>query len=163
MTIDDVNKVPVPNFVKAIGALSEGRIDAALIPMNVGAGKKAMATMDNGWRYLSLNKTEQAKKAVNDNLPSARIVSVAPSKKKTGVKDDPTNMIEVDFYVITGAHVSDNDVYELVKSMITHKISLGQAFGAFKRFDPKKMAQSNPVPYHPGAIKAYKELGLWPN
>ncbi len=163
MTMDDVKKVPVPSFVKAVGALSEGRVDAALIPMNVGVGKKAMAMMDNGWRYLSLNNTEQAKKAVNENLPSARIVALTPNKNRTGVTEKPTNMIEVDFYILTGTHVSDENVYNLVKSMITHKSSLGRAFGAFKRFDPEKMAQTNPVPYHPGAIKAYKELGLWPN
>jgi TRAP transporter TAXI family solute receptor len=163
MTIDDVKKVPVASFVKAIGALSEGRVDAALIPMNVGVGKKAMVMMDNGWRYLSLNNKEQAKKSVSDNLPSARIVSLSPDSKRTGVTENPTHMIEVDFYVLTGAHVSDENVYELVKSMITHKASLGKAFGAFKRFDPEKMAQTNPVPYHPGAIKAYKELGLWHN
>ncbi|NQZ30912.1 MAG: TAXI family TRAP transporter solute-binding subunit [Oceanospirillaceae bacterium] len=161
MSIDDVKKVPVPNFVKAIGALAEGRIDAALVPMNVGVGKKAMATMDNGWRYLSLDNSEQAQQLVNENLPSARIVSVSPSDNKTGVKEDPTHMIEVDFYVITGAHISDDTVYELVKSMVAHKESLGKAFGAFKRFDPKKMAQSNPVPFHPGAIRAYKEMGIW--
>lgn len=162
ITIDDAKKVPMPNFVKAINGLSENRIDAALIPMNVGAGKKAMATMDGGWRYVSLNDTEEARAAVQKNLPSARIVSVKPNKSKTGVVDDPTNMIEVDFYILTGAHVDDDTVYELVKSMEKNKTALGEAFGAFKRYDPKKMVQDNPVPYHPGAIKAFKEMGIWP-
>lgn len=162
MTIDDATKVPMPNFVKAINGLGEGRLDAALIPMNAGVGKKAMATMSDGWRYISLADTDAAKAAVEKNLPSARIVSVKPSKSKTGVVADPTNMIEVDFYVLTGAHVADDDVYELVMSMAEHKVALGEAFGAFKRYDPTKMVQDNPVPYHPGAIKAYKEMGLWP-
>jgi TRAP-type uncharacterized transport system substrate-binding protein len=30
------------------------------------------------------------------------------------------------------------------------------------RFDPKKMAESHVVPYHPGAIKFYSEAGQWP-
>lgn len=161
LTIDDAKKVPMPNFVKAITALSEDRIDAALVPMNAGVGKKAMATMKDGWRYVSLNDSDEAKAAVNKNLPSARIVSVEPSESKTGVVDNPTKMIEVDFYVLTGAHVSDDDVYELVMTMSNNKEALGNAFAAYKRYDPKKMVQPNPVPYHPGAIKAYKELGIW--
>ncbi|RVU85585.1 TAXI family TRAP transporter solute-binding subunit [Leucothrix sargassi] len=161
MTIDDAKKVPMPNFVKAITGLSEDRVDAALVPMNAGVGKKAMATMKDGWRYVSLNNSPEAVAAVQENLPSARIVSVSPSESKTGVVADPTNMIEVDFYVLTGAHMSDDAVYELVMSMANNKEALGNAFAAYKRFDPKKMVQKNPVPYHPGAIKAYKELGLW--
>lgn len=162
MSIKDAKKVPMPNFVKAINALAEDRIDAALVPMNVGVGKKAMATMSDGWRYVSLENTPAAKEAVTKNLPSARIVSVSPSKSKTGVVTNPTNMIEVDFYILTGAHVSEDTVYNLVMTMASNKDALGKAFGAFKRYDPKKMVQDNPVPYHPGAIKAYKEMGIWP-
>ncbi|WP_158278890.1 TAXI family TRAP transporter solute-binding subunit [Leucothrix arctica] len=161
MTIDDAKKVPMPNFVKAINGMSEGRIDAALVPMNAGVGKKAMATMKDGWRYVSLNNSDEAKAAVTENLPSARIVSVKPSASKTGVVTDPTNMIEVDFYILTGAHMSDDAVYELVMSMKDNKEALGNAFAAYKRFDPMGMVQPNPVPYHPGAIKAYKEMGIW--
>lgn len=161
MTIDDAKKVPMPNFVKAINGMSEGRIDGALVPMNAGVGKKAMATMKDGWRYVSLNNTPEAVAAVEKNLPSARIVSVKPSASKTGVVTDPTNMIEVDFYILTGAHVSEDVVYELVMSMKDNKEALGNAFAAYKRYDPKKMVQPNPVPYHPGAIKAYKEMGIW--
>lgn len=162
MNIEMAKKVPMPNFVKAINAMGEDRIDAALIPMNAGVGKKAMATMKDGWRYVSLTDSEEARAAVTKNLPSARIVSVKPSKSKTGVVDDPTHMIEVDFYLITGAHVSEDVVYNLVKSMAGNKDALGTAFGAYKRYNPMKMVQDNPVPYHPGAIKAYKEMGIWP-
>lgn len=48
MSVEEGKKVPMPNFVKAINAMAENRIDAALIPMNAGVGKKAMATMKNG-------------------------------------------------------------------------------------------------------------------
>jgi len=161
LTIEDATKVPMPNFVSAINALGEGRVDAALVPMNAGVGKKAMATMKNGWRYISLSQSDDATAAVEKNLPSARIVSISPDKSKTGVVADPTNMIEVDFYVLAGADVADDDVYELVMTMANNKDALSNAFAAFNRYDPSKMAQKNPVPYHPGAIKAYKEMGIW--
>lgn len=161
LTIDDAQKVPVPNFVNGIDAMAENRVDVALVPMNAGAGKKAMVTMKGGWRYISLNDTAEARAAVEKNLPSARIASVKPDPGKTGVVADPTNMIEVDFYILTGAHVPDDVVYTLVKTMAANKDALAAAFGAYKGYDPAKMVQSNPVPFHPGAIKAYKEMGIW--
>lgn len=160
LTISDAKKVPTPNFVKAIKAMAEDRADAALVPMNTGQGKEAMATMNNGWRYISLNDSPEARSAVNESLPSARIVSMEPAEHLTGVVADPTNMIEIDFYIVTGAHVSDDVVYELVMTMAKNKDDLASAFGAFNRFDPEKMVQKSEVPYHPGAIKAYKELGI---
>ncbi|RKF14357.1 TAXI family TRAP transporter solute-binding subunit [Alginatibacterium sediminis] len=159
--IEQTKKVPAPNFVTAITALAENRVDAALIPMNVGAGKKAMATMDGGWRYLSLDNSDASKQAVSENLPSARIVSVSPSESKTGVVDDPTHMIEVDFYLLASADVADETVYELVQTMASNKDSLKSAFGAYARYNPQGMVQDNVVPYHEGAIKAYKEMGIW--
>ncbi|MEH6526047.1 MAG: TAXI family TRAP transporter solute-binding subunit [Sneathiella sp.] len=159
LTIDDAKKVPMPNFVKAINAMAEDRVDAALVPMNAGVGKKAMATMKDGWRYVSLVDSPEAQAAVAKNLPSARIVSIAPNKGKTGVVTDPTYMIEVDFFVLTGADVSDDVVYQLTKTMYENKQALGAAFGAFKRFKPDMMVRENPVPYHPGALKFYKEIG----
>jgi TRAP transporter TAXI family solute receptor len=163
LNIDDTKKVPTPNFVTALTALEENRVDAALVPMNVGAGKKAMATMSDGWRYISLNDNELARAEVEKNLPSARIVSMKPSASLTGVVENPTNMIEVDFFLIAGADVADDVVYKLVKTMISNKADLVQSFGAFNKYFPENMVQKNVVPYHPGAIKAYKEMGLWPS
>lgn len=162
MDIDTAQKVPMPNFVKAINAMAQGRVDAALVPMNAGVGKKAMATMKDGWRYVSLVNSPQAHDAVAKNLPSARIVSVVPDKGKTGVTTNPTHMIEVDFYVLVGAHVAEDVVYELTKTMYENKKALGTAFGAFKRFKPDQMVRENPVPLHPGAVKFYKEVGQLP-
>lgn len=161
ITIEDTRRVPTPNFVTAINMLEEGRVDTALVTLNVGQGKQAMATMSNGWRYLSLENTQAARDAVSNSLPSARIVPLSPGDNATGVVEDPTNMMEVDFYLVTGADVDDETVHDLVKTLYANKDALTSAYGVFKRFDPKAMVGDSKVPYHPGAIKAYKELGMW--
>jgi hypothetical protein len=39
---------------------------------------------------------------------------------------------------------------------------MGEAFGPFRLFDPAAMAKSfEVVQYHPGAVKYYKEIGIW--
>lgn len=162
ITIEETQKVPTPNFVTAINMLEEGRVDAALVTLNVGQGKQAMATMSDGWRYLSLDDSQAARDAVSESLPSARIVPLSPGDNATGVVEDPTNMMEVDFYLVAGAEVDDDTIYELVKTLHANKAALTNAYGVFKRFDPQAMVGDSKVPYHPGAIKAYKELGMWP-
>lgn len=156
----DFKLVPTPNFVKAIDNMAQNRVDAAIVPFNAGVGKKAMATMKDGWRYVTIESSGD-KANVAGILPSARLVSKKPGKGATGVAADPTTMIELDFFMIAGAHVPEDVVYNLVKTLHGNKTALGDAFGAFKRFKPENMAYPNPVPYHPGAVKFYKEAGIW--
>lgn len=158
----DLVGVPAPNFVEGVKAFMAGRTDAAYIPFNSGIGKQAMATIPGGWRYLSIGNAPDATQKANAVLPTSRTLKLKPGKNATGVVDDPTVLLAVDVAVFAGAKVSDDVVYKLVKTTYENKPELAKILVAFARFDPKFMARSSPVPYHPGAIKAYKELGLWP-
>ena len=55
MNHDDFVKVPVPNFVAGVNAFIQGRADAAYIPLNSGIGKKAMASIRGGWRFIDFD------------------------------------------------------------------------------------------------------------
>ncbi|ETX11936.1 hypothetical protein MUS1_07700 [Marinomonas ushuaiensis DSM 15871] len=46
--------------------------------------------------------------------------------------------------------------------MASNKAALAKSFGAFNKYFPENMVQKKVVPYHTGAIKAYKEMGIWP-
>jgi TRAP transporter TAXI family solute receptor len=162
LTHENFKKVPVPNFVAGINAFIQGRVDAAYIPMNSGIGKKAMASIPGGWRFVTFDGSAAAQPKVAAVLPSSRTEDLSPMKKRReGVAADPTTMLVVDFYVIGGAHVSDVEVYNLVKTMYANKPELAKSFGLFNSFNPNGMGSKHPNPYHPGAIKFYKEKGIW--
>ncbi len=162
MTEKDVTIIPASNFVVGIKAFMAGRTDAAYIPFNAGIGKQAMAKIPGGWRYLSTGTAPDADAKATAALPTARTVKIKPSKKATGVVDNPTTLIAIDVAVFTNKDVPDDVVYKIVKAVYGGKPNLVKALGAFARFNPKNMVRKSTVPYHPGAIKAYKELGLWP-
>jgi TRAP transporter TAXI family solute receptor len=162
LTHENFKQVPVPNFVAGINAFIQGRVDAAYIPMNSGIGKKAMASINGGWRFVNFDGSAAAQPKVAAVLPSSRTEDLSPKKKgREGVAADPTTMLVVDFYVIGGAHVPDDVVYNLVKTMHANKPDLAKSFGLFNRFNPAGMGSKHPNPYHPGAIKFYKEKGIW--
>jgi TRAP-type uncharacterized transport system substrate-binding protein len=56
-------------------------------------------------------------------------------------------------------------IYKIVKTVLhDNKKALTEAFGSFKDFDAKDMARPHSsVPFHAGAVKFYKEAGIWQN
>ena len=161
LTHSDFKLLPVPNFVAGINMFIQGKVDAAYIPMNTGIGKKAMATIKGGWHFVNFDGSAAAQPKVDRVLPSSRTEALSPGKLREGVTVDPTTMLVVDFYVIAGAHVSDDVVYTLTKTIHDNKVELAKSSVAFNGFNPKGMAAKHPTPYHPGAIKYYKEIGIW--
>jgi uncharacterized protein len=162
LTPKDVVIVPVPNFVVGIKAFMDGRTDAGYVPFNSGIGKQAMAKIPGGWRYLSTGNKPGADAKAAAALPTARTVKIKPGKNATGVADNPTTLIAIDVAMFANKDVPDDVVYKTVKAIYGAKPELIKALAAFARFDPKHMVRKSSVPYHPGAIKAYKELGIWP-
>ncbi|MEJ2374743.1 MAG: TAXI family TRAP transporter solute-binding subunit [Pseudolabrys sp.] len=162
MTQKDVTLVPASNFVVGIKAFMNGRTDAGYIPFNSGIGKQAMAKIPGGWHYLSTGTVPNADEKAAQALPTARTVIIKPGKHATGVMGKPTTLIAIDVAMFTNKDVPDDVVYKLVKTVYAGKSELTKALAAFGRFNPKHMVRKSSVPYHPGAIKAYKELGLWP-
>ena len=158
----DVTVIPASNFVVGVKAFMEGRTDAAYVPFNSGIGKQAMAKIPGGWRYLSTGTASDADAKAGAALPTARTVKIKPGKNATGVTDNPTTLIAIDVAMFTNASVPEDVVYKVVKTIYEGKPELIKALGAFARFNPKNMVRKSSVPYHPGAIKAYKELGIWP-
>lgn len=157
----DVVNFPVPTFVHGIDSLIQGKVDAAYIPLNSGAGKKAMASMSDGWRYVGFEVTKGAAERMHAVLPYAEPNVVPAKKTNTGVVE-PTAMMRVQFYLVTGSHVPEEIVYKSTKTLFQNKAALAQAFGPFNRMEPKAMPAKHSTPYHPGAIRFYKEAGLWP-
>lgn len=162
LTEKDLKGTPVPGFVEGVNAFMNGRVDAAYIPFNAAVGREAMASIPGGWRYLSVGSSPAVAAAMEKVLPS-RPHDNHPGKNAVGVVADPTRLLQVDFTLIAGASVPDDVVYKVTKTMYENKQELVRMLGAFNDFDPKHMAQPHPNPYHPGALRFFKEVGLSPS
>jgi len=62
---------------------------------------------------------------------------------------------------VTSAKVPDEVVYELAKGVLGNMKAFRKLHPAFKHLKAEEMIKDGlSAPLHPGAIKAYKELGL---
>ena len=58
--------------------------------------------------------------------------------------------------------MSDEVAYKVAKAVYENKKLLAQGHPTFRGFNPKTASkQFSVLKYHPGAIKFYKEVGIW--
>ncbi len=157
---DDFTKVPVSGFVQGMNALGEGRVDISWISLGSAAGRKVDAQLRSrgGFRYLDIDLDDKAKKHLEENFPPVSVV-LESNLKMPGIKK-PTHIFQQNMIILTHKDVPDELIYKVAKVMATEKAELGKAFGIFNRMSKDALGTDPTIPYHPGAIKAFKELGV---
>lgn len=152
--------VPVPNVVAGANAFISGRTDTFLFAL--GGPKVREANAKHGIRALPIANTPENLAKIHKILPIAYLKAERPHKANPGVTA-PLHVIAYDAFVIAHKGTSSEAVYKLAKAMHDNKKALGKAFPVLKLFNPKRMAKKlEAVKFHPGAIKFYREKGLWP-
>jgi uncharacterized protein len=150
----DVVQVRFSNLNDAIRAVPEGRVDATFAAIGIGINEEANAM--EPIRFLSLPNTEASNKILSKYGGSI-------------VKQDPTAGIRADTYVIgyplhlaSSTKVSERTVSTLLKAWWDNLPELQTIHPQFKKWTKDVQAITNfTVPYHPGAVKFYREAGVW--
>ncbi len=160
MTEKDVTAVDSGGVVAGINMVVEGRADATTVALAMPAMRKTHATVPGGLRILGLGKL------ANDDMLAKGIaglysMKVKPSKRFPFVREALT-IAAFDTYLNAGSQVGDGDAYMLVKSLHTNWKKLQKDYAPLRGTPVDGLAPANTsMPYHPGAIKYYKEAGLW--
>lgn len=160
LSYDDFQKVPVSGFVQGISAIGEGKTDITWISLGAAAGRKSMAELKGrgGWRYLSFDTSPEAVKRFTDLMPASKFVEISNTKMPGIV--EPTYLVQLNFMMTTNKDTPEDVVYKVTKAIAQNQQELAKAFPPFRGLKIEQMAQDPFLPYHPGAIKAYKELGI---
>lgn len=153
--------VPTANLLRGADDLKADRIDVTQFA--VGAPK--MAELDSaipgGIRFLSLKDTPETQKAMAAVRPEYHLAMQKPAPHLAGIHGD-TTLMEYAMVVVANKNVSDDTVYELVKAIYENKAALVAGHPSFNAMTQQGLATPQPrVAYHPGAIKFYKEVGIW--
>ena len=102
---------------------------------------------------------EIVKKLPELNSKFVRHVIPAGAYKEQGI-DQETLTFQSPTILIASSKTSEDVVYRITKAIIEGRDQYGAVFAAMKGITPKEMGQDYGMPYHPGAAKYYREIGL---
>jgi TRAP transporter TAXI family solute receptor len=161
LTWKDVKGVPTIGLITAADDFKAGKTDAGYIAPLAPKVREVDSAV-GGIRFLSIGHGPKQLKAVKSIRQDFYIVTVKPAPHIPGVAV-PTDMLAFDNALVTSTHVSDAVAYKVAKAFHDNKATLVKGHPMFRGFFPKRAAkQFSALKYHPGAIKYYKEIGIWP-
>ena len=168
MTWKDVVPVPTPDSQTSIRMIRDRRVDAGTTGATSTPGALELHNA-LGVNVLSYGDMKPAdiskgvprdKQAILDELVPGCFPMVA--KAGNGVLEKDTVLISYSVYLAASAHLSEEAVYIILKSIWENYRDLYPVHPWLKDWKPETMPSSiQPAPYHDGAVKFFKEKGVW--
>src|SRR3954468_9598100 len=155
LTEADVKPVLVPNVVRSADEFMASNADMFSFAFGGPKVKEADATV-GGIRALELGDGWEAAKKI---MPWAYLTDIGPGPIFTGV-DKPMKVYSFDNVLIVSAKVPEDFVYKVLDLMEKNKDDLVAVQPVLREFSPANAYKQYGVPYHPGALKYFKEKNI---
>jgi TRAP transporter TAXI family solute receptor len=157
LTLDDVKHVPAANPIESARAVMEGRADAGDVALGAPIVAEAVAKVNA--RFLPLDPSAAAVKRMKKFVDVAYVAKV-PGGVYIGVPK-PEYLMSMDTVFVVREDISEDAVYALTKAIWEHNAELVKKPGLLAWTTEKFLTTQPGLPYHEGAIKFYKEIGVW--
>jgi len=158
LTWSDVKVVPVNTVNDGVDALLQGRADVTQHALNSAKVKEADAAV--GVRHISDDCSPHGEARMKKAVPGYYPRIVKPGAI-TGVVED-TCVVAYDTYFFAGKAVPDQVVEAALKAVWEGGEQLVPIHPMFKEWTQDRAVDPDAsIPYHPGAVRFYKERNVW--
>jgi uncharacterized protein len=157
-TWNDVKVVPVPAVNGGVDALVQGRADVSEFSLNGAKVKEADSAV--GVRHIGNDCSPAGEKRLREAVPGyyPRWIKAGTA---TAVHEDIC-VVAYDLHISTGKGVPDAVVEATLRSVWDNVDKLAPIHPVFKEFTRERLVDPDTtIPYHPAAIRFYKEHGAW--
>jgi len=157
----DPNKVKIistTNTGEAVNAIKSGTVDAVVMPGSAGAGYLQQLMRDKKIKYLTI--PEDKMKAMTAMLPKYIVVAKLPAKTYEG-QDEAVNVFGMATYLVAAGQIPDETAYKVTKIFFDHIKEFHSFHAAAREWTLKEALEPPTIPYHPGAIRYFKERNVW--
>lgn len=152
---DDV-KAQFLSFSESSEQFKDKHIDAFIV--TAGIPNSAIMDISTQQAIRILNITGEPLKQLEKKYPFLSPAKI-PSNTYKGITED-VNTVAVNAVLIVSDGVKDDVVYSLTKALFENQAELASAHAKGKELRLESAVKGVSIPFHPGAMKYYKEKGL---
>lgn len=142
----------------AVDMLGDGSADAAFLGGAVPTGSITQACSTHDIRFVPFGKEEQVQ--LVEKYPFFQPITVA-KEKYSDLTEDFAGLNVGSMQLITSADADEDLIYNITKTIWEHRTEIADKHPAGRAINEKNAARYTGTDFHPGAIKFYKEVGLW--
>lgn len=143
----------------AVDMLADGSAAAAFLGGAVPTASITQASASQDINFIPFD--DSAKESLFSEYPFFNGAKI-PAGTYRGQDADFNGMNVGSMHLITGANVDEETVYQFTKILYEHRADVVKKHPAGKAINPKNIIRDTGIPFHPGAIRYYKEINIWP-
>lgn len=153
-----IKQVASSNSQEVARQLRSGAVHGAFMPFSPRQPVTTKLFRDDVVEPLILSDADYAK--VKVALPDMFFkFTVKANNFKNQPKAFP--VLGLNALLTTSAKMDEKTVYNMLKSFMGHQEEFRKFHGSARYWNPKRAVLDPKIPFHPGAIRYYKEAGLW--
>ncbi|MCY4394251.1 MAG: TAXI family TRAP transporter solute-binding subunit [Rhodospirillaceae bacterium] len=153
------NFVQVPNFPRMWDGFKRGTLDAAIAAVG-SKPTRDMKAAQGALRILPIDDDRDSVARMRRHLPQSYVIAMKANPKLPGLSSD-VNIMAFDYTLWAHKDVKADIVYRVARAMHDRVADLRAAAPLWRSFKAAGMAKKVDIAYHPGAIRFYREKGLW--
>lgn len=155
LTFDDIKKSNL-SFKESAEAIQNGTLDGCFITAGVPNAALQELAFSAGLKLIPVSGNEAA--TVMDKYGYYTATTIPGGTYKGTDEDVPALAIKATLAV--NKNLDEDTVYEMTKALFENLQELGNAHAKGKEVSAASAVTGVSVPFHPGAVKYFKEIGL---
>ncbi|MPZ55417.1 MAG: TAXI family TRAP transporter solute-binding subunit [Rhizobiales bacterium] len=153
-----VKVVSTTNTGEAVNAIKGDTVDAVVIPGSAGASYLQSLGRDGKIKFLEI--PDDKMKEMLALLPKSLALSKLPAKTYPG-QDNAVNVFSLPSYMVAASRLSEDTGYKVTKTLFDNIGEFHNFHGVAKQWTLKETLNDPKIPFHPGAVRYFKEKKLW--
>lgn len=148
------------SVAESVNALRDGKIDAFFWNSGLPAGAVLDLASTPGMAMRMIPLAEVIP-ALQRKYGPVYYNTVIPAGTYPGMSGD-VPVVTVASVLVVDEDMSDDLAYDVTRALFEHQDELERIHSAAGLLSLQSAVRGSPVPFHPGAIRFYRERGVWP-
>lgn len=157
LTYDDFKPIYATQNT-AVDLLGDGSANATFLGGAVPTPSIVRAATTHDLHFIPFD--QNAKDQLFQNYPFFMPAKI-PAETYKNQDQDFNGMNVGSMQIITSVNIDDEIVYQFTKTLYEHREKVVEKHPAGKAINPKNIVKDTGTPFHRGAIRYFKEIGIW--